>query len=64
MHRFARFAVLKSPDIPSVLIEMGYLSHKEEEAALKTETYRAKLMAAVVRGLDEHFGAFQSAQRS
>ncbi len=63
-HRFARFAVLKSPDIPSVLIEMGYLSHKEEEAALKTETYRAKLMAAVVRGLDEHFGAFQSAQRS
>ncbi len=63
-HRFARFAVLKSPDIPSVLIEMGYLSHKEEETALKTESYRAKLMAAVVRGLDEHFGAFQSAQRS
>ncbi len=63
-HRFARFAVLKSPDIPSVLIEMGYLSHKEEEASLKTESYRAKLMAAVVRGLDEHFGAIQSAQRS
>ena len=62
-HRFARFAVLKSPDIPSVLIEMGYLSNKEEEAALKTESYRAKLMAAVVRGLDEHFGAIQSAQR-
>lgn len=63
-HRFARFAVLKSPDIPSVLIEMGYLSNKEEEVALKTESYRAKLMAAVVKGLDEHFGAFQSAQRS
>lgn len=63
-HRFARFAVLKSPDIPSLLIEMGYLSNKEEEVALKTESYRAKLMAAVVRGLDEHFGAVQSAQRS
>ena len=63
-HRFARFAVLKSPDIPSVLIEMGYLSNTEEETALKTEAYRAKLMAAVVRGLDEHFGAIQSARRS
>ncbi len=63
-HRFARFAVLKSPDVPSLLIEMGYLSNKEEEVALKTEAYRAKLMAAVVRGLDEHFGAFQSARRS
>ena len=63
-HRFARFVVLKSPDIPSVLIEMGYLSNKEDETALKTEGYRSKLMAAVVRGLDEHFGAIQSARRS
>jgi N-acetylmuramoyl-L-alanine amidase len=62
-HRFARFAVLKSPDIPSVLIEMGYLSNKEDEAALRKEPYRAKLMAAVVRGVDEHFGAVQSASR-
>jgi N-acetylmuramoyl-L-alanine amidase len=63
-HRFARFAVLKSPDIPSVLIEMGYLSNKDEEIALKTESYRNKLMAAVVRGLDEHFGTIQSVRRS
>ena len=62
-HRFARFAVLKSADIPSVLIEMGYLSNTDEEIALKTEAYRGKLMAAVVRGLDEHFGAVQSARR-
>ncbi|MHB1205956.1 MAG: N-acetylmuramoyl-L-alanine amidase [Rhodospirillaceae bacterium] len=63
-HRFARFAVLKSPDIPSVLIEMGYLSNKAEEVALKTEAYRSKLMAAVVRGLDEHFGTIQTVRRS
>ena len=63
-HRFARFAVLKSPDIPSVLIEMGYLSNKDEEISLKTEAYRSKLMAAVVRGLDEHFGAIQTVRRS
>jgi len=62
-HRFARFAVLKSPDVPSILIEMGYLSNREDEAALKKEAYRAKLMAAVVRGLDQHFGPSQSASR-
>jgi N-acetylmuramoyl-L-alanine amidase len=62
-HRFARFAVLKSPDIPSVLIEMGYLSNKYDENALKKEAYRSKLMAAVVRGLDAHFGLAQSASR-
>lgn len=62
-HRFARFAVLKSPDVPSVLIEMGYLSNRQDEAALKTEAYRGKLMAAVVRGVDTHFGALQTASR-
>ncbi len=62
-HRFAGFAVLKSPDIPSVLIEMGYLSNREEEKALKQASYREKLMAAVARGLDDHMGAVQSARR-
>jgi N-acetylmuramoyl-L-alanine amidase len=62
-HRFARFAVLKSPDVPSVLIEMGYLSNREDEKALKTEAYRGKLMAAVVRGVDSHFGGIQSARK-
>ena len=62
-HRFARFAVLKSPDIPSVLIEMGYLSNRDDETALKKDAYRTKLMTAVVRGLDQHFGASQSANR-
>ncbi len=62
-HRFARFAVLKSPDVPSVLIEMGYLSNREDEKALKTEAYRGKLMAAVVRGVDTHFGGVQSARK-
>ena len=62
-HRFARFAVLKSPDVPSVLIEMGYLSNPEDETALKKDAYRAKLMGAVVRGLNMHFGAGQTARR-
>ncbi len=62
-HRFAGFAVLKSPDIPSVLIEMGYLSNREDEKALKQADYREKLMAAVARGLDDHMGTVQSARR-
>ena len=42
-HRFAGFAVLKSPDIPSVLVEMGFLSNKEDEKNLNSESYRHKL---------------------
>lgn len=62
-HRFARFAVLKSPDVPSVLIEMGYLSNRDDETALRKDAYRARLMSAVVRGLDAHFSPSQSASR-
>lgn len=42
-HRFAGFAVLKSPDVPSVLVEMGFLSNKEDEKNLNSEHYRRKL---------------------
>ncbi len=42
-HRFAGFAVLKSPDIPSVLVEMGFLSNKQDEANLNDTTYLRKL---------------------
>ncbi len=62
-HRFAGFAVLKSPDIPSVLIEMGYLSNRDDERALKQTSYRERLMTAISRGLDDHMGAVQSAQQ-
>ncbi|MBR1945638.1 MAG: N-acetylmuramoyl-L-alanine amidase [Alphaproteobacteria bacterium] len=54
-HRFAGFAVLKSPDVPSVLIEMGYLSNKEEEKLLRQAPYREKLAKAAVRAIDFYF---------
>ncbi|MSO97594.1 MAG: N-acetylmuramoyl-L-alanine amidase [Rhodospirillaceae bacterium] len=63
-HRFAGFAVLKSPDIPSVLIEMGYLSNREDQGALLKEGYRGKLMGAVVTALDHYYKEAQVAQRS
>lgn len=54
-HRFAGFAVLKAPDIPSVLIETGFISHPEEERLLKTKEYRQKLITGIIGGIDRYF---------
>lgn len=54
-HRFAGFAVLKAPDIPSALLEMGYLSNKSEESLLKQSSYRKKLAASVTKAVDRYF---------
>jgi N-acetylmuramoyl-L-alanine amidase len=50
-HRFAGFAVLKSPDIPSVLIEMGFLTNRNDEKNLKSSSYRKDLMARITRAV-------------
>jgi len=54
-HRFAGFVVLKAPDVPSVLMELGFLSNRQDEEALKRKSYRAKLIAAMVRAVDAYF---------
>ena len=54
-HRFAGFAVLKAPDVPAALLEMGYLSNRTEEANLRTSSYRKKLAEAVSRSVDKYF---------
>ncbi|MFT5707078.1 MAG: N-acetylmuramoyl-L-alanine amidase [Oceanospirillaceae bacterium] len=51
----AGFLVLKSPDIPSMLIETGFISNPKEEAALKTVAYRRKMANAIFTGIKEHF---------
>ena len=53
--RFAGFAVLKSPDVPSVLLELGYLSNPDDARNLAQPDYRAKLGQAIVRSLDRYF---------
>jgi N-acetylmuramoyl-L-alanine amidase len=58
--RFAGFAVLKSPDIPSVLLELGYLSNPVDARNLAQPDYRAKLGQAIVRSLDRYFVAPRS----
>ncbi len=54
-HRFAGFAVLKAPDIPSVLVELGYLSNAREERLLRDPKYRAKLGSAIIAAADKFF---------
>lgn len=54
-HRFAGFAVLKAPDVPSVLVEMGYLSNKADERQLTTRDYQAKMAEALTRAVDRFF---------
>ena len=60
-HRFAGFAVLKAPDVPSVLLELGFLSNRHEEKALRNKAYRARLGAALVRAVDQYFARIEEA---
>lgn len=54
-HRMAGFVVLKSPNIPSVLVELGYLSNKTEDRDLQRPAYRKRLAQALVRAVDDYF---------
>jgi N-acetylmuramoyl-L-alanine amidase len=54
-HRFAGFVVLKAPDVPSVLIEMGYLSNPKEEWLLLQKSHREKLVQGIVAATQSYF---------
>jgi N-acetylmuramoyl-L-alanine amidase len=54
-HRFAGFRVLKAPDVPSVLIELGYLSSAQDESEMKTRRWRANMATAITRAVDVYF---------
>ena len=54
-HRFAGFAVLKSPDVPSVLVELGYLSNRKEERLLRSKKFRRRVALSILRAADEYF---------
>ena len=62
-HRFAGFAVLKSPDIPSVLVELGYLSNPVDERNLRRHKHRAQVARAFVRAIDGYFSRRQAFNR-
>ena len=51
----AGFAVLKAPDIPSILVETGFISNPDEESKLRDEDYQAKLADALMSGIRRYF---------
>lgn len=51
----AGFAVLKSPSIPSILVETAFISNPKEEQRLRDPKYQAKLAKAIARGIRKHF---------
>ncbi|MFT4967361.1 MAG: N-acetylmuramoyl-L-alanine amidase [Candidatus Deianiraeaceae bacterium] len=54
-HRKAGFAVLKMPDVPSVLLELGFLSNPEEEILLKSPVYRNQIIHTMFKSIDKFF---------
>jgi N-acetylmuramoyl-L-alanine amidase len=61
-HRFAGFAVLKAPDVPSVLVEIGYMSNRSEERQLLTSSHRRKINREIADAVDQYF-RWQEARR-
>ncbi len=53
--RHAGFLVLKAADIPSVLVEMGFMSNRQDEAALRRAEHLAKVASAMKRAVDAYF---------
>jgi N-acetylmuramoyl-L-alanine amidase len=51
----ASFAVLKAPDIPSVLVEAAFISNPREEAKLNSEAFLTQLADALMRGIETYF---------
>ena len=53
--RHAGFVVLKAADIPSVLVEMGFMSNRADEAALRRPAHRVKVATAMKQAVDAYF---------
>jgi len=53
-HRFAGFRVLKAPDVPSVLIELGFMSNREDERMLRSKDGQARLARAVAAAVQSY----------
>jgi N-acetylmuramoyl-L-alanine amidase len=54
-HRSAAFAVLKAPDVPAVLIELGYLSNAQDARQMATDRWRDGVAEAIAKAIDRHF---------
>ncbi len=62
-HRYAGFAVLRAPDVPSVLFEMGFLSNAQDARNLARRDYRRQIGTALVSGIDAYFDRIERNNR-
>ncbi|GHD53361.1 N-acetylmuramoyl-L-alanine amidase [Thalassobaculum fulvum] len=62
-HRFAGFAVLKAPDVPAVLVELGFLSNPIDYKNLSSAAYRDRIAEGLARSIDDYFQGIQAAFR-
>ena len=60
----ANFAVLRNPDVPSVLVETAFISNPEEERRLRTDSYQNDLANALINGIQKYFAANPPMARS
>ena len=54
-HRFAGFRVLKAPDVPSVLVELGYISNPSDAERLRSRDWREEMAVTVSRAVESYF---------
>ena len=62
-HRFAGFRVLKAPDVPSVLVELGQLSNSSDEQRLTDDKVEGRIAGAIAHAVDAYFALDQRADR-
>ena len=63
-HRYAGFAVLKAPDVPSVLLEMGYISSSKDATLLSSSEHQKRLARAVRQAVENYFSWQELVRRS
>lgn len=63
-HRHAGFRVLRAPDVPSVLVELGYLSNDQDEAQLLDSKWRGKMVDSMTAAIDAFSSAHAAARNS
>jgi N-acetylmuramoyl-L-alanine amidase len=56
-HRSASLAVLVAPDVPAVLIELGYLSNAGDASQMNTDSWRSRVAVAIANAVDAQFAA-------
>jgi len=61
-HRFAGFVVLKAPDVPSVLLEMGYMSNPGDASMLASKAGQRRVAQALVAAIDRYFATVEQAR--